>query len=107
METSAFQFIKLAIVAALELSKDALHIYVGLTVFLVVALALWKPLRSVVPWIAVVAMAVAGEVLDMRDDIASLGYWRWRASAHDILNTVFWPTLFLLFARLGFFRGII
>ena len=102
METSAVQSIKLAIVTATGLSKDALHIYVGLAVFLAAAVVLHKPLRSIVPWLVIFAMAIAGEVLDMRDDIASLGYWRWGASLHDVLNTLFWPTVLLLIAKLGF-----
>ncbi|KQT31050.1 hypothetical protein [Methylophilus sp. Leaf414] len=101
METSAIQSIKLAIVAATGLSKDALHIYVGLAVFLVAAIVFRKPLRSNVPWFVVVSVAITGEVLDMRDDIASLGYWRWGASLHDILNTLFWPSVFLLLAKYG------
>jgi hypothetical protein len=105
METSAVQSIKLAIVAAAGLSKDALHIYVGLAVFLVAAAVLRKPLRSSVPWFVVVVIAVAGEVLDMRDDVASLGYWRWDASLHDIINTLFWPTVLLLLAKFGIFFG--
>ena len=104
METSAVQSIKLAIVAATGLSKDALHIYVSLTVFLAAAVVLRKPLRSIVPWLVIFAMAIAGEVLDMRDDIASLGYWRWGASLHDVLNTLFWPTVLLVIAKLGFFQ---
>jgi len=103
METSAIQSIKLAIVAATGLSKDALHIYVGLAVFLVAAIVLRKPLRSNVPWLVVVGVAITGEVLDMRDDIASLEYWRWSASLHDILNTLFWPSVFLLLAKFGIF----
>jgi len=106
METSAVQSIKLVIVAATGLSKDALHIYVGLAVFLAMAVVLRKPLRSIVPWLAVVAVAVAGEVLDMRDDIASLGYWRWSASLHDVLNTIFWPTVLFLLARFDIFIRI-
>ena len=103
METSAVQSIKLAIVAATGLSKDALHIYVGLAVFLAAVVVLRKPLRSIVPWLVIFAIAIAGEVLDMRDDIATLGYWRWGASLHDVLNTLFWPTMLLLIAKLGFF----
>ncbi|WP_124551752.1 hypothetical protein [Methylophilus methylotrophus] len=103
METSAIQSIKLAIVAATGLSKDALHIYVGLAVFLAAVIVLRKPLRSNVPWLVVVSVAITGEVLDMRDDISSLGYWRWGASLHDILNTLFWPSVLLLLAKFGIF----
>lgn len=46
MQTSAVQTLKLAIVELTGLSKDTLHVYVGLGVFL--------------------AVAIAGEVVDMR-----------------------------------------
>ncbi|MDR2549611.1 MAG: hypothetical protein LBD10_05345 [Desulfobulbus sp.] len=105
METSAFQSLKLAVVSATGLSKDALHVYVGLAVFLATSVALRKPLRSAVPWLAAIAVALAGEALDMRDDIASFGHWRWAASMHDILNTLFWPTVLLLLAKFGVLRN--
>ena len=103
METSTIQFIKLTIVTFTGLSKDALHIYIGLAIFLATAFVLRKPLRSNVPWFVVAGVAIAGEVLDMNDDISSLGYWRWDASLHDILNTLFWPSVLLLLAKLGIF----
>jgi hypothetical protein len=96
METSTAQAIKLVIVSTTGLSKDALHIYVGLGTYLFASQVLRKPFRSLLPLLAVVFIACLGELVDMRDDIASLGYWRWRASLHDIVNTSFWP--FVLFA---------
>jgi hypothetical protein len=105
METSTAQAIKLAIVSATGLSKDALHIYVGLTALLTAAAILRKPLRSTIPWIMVLALAVAGEMVDARDDIATLGYWRWGASLHDVVNTIFWPSVLLTLARCGIFFG--
>ena len=99
MKTSAFQSAKLAIISAAGLPKDALHIYVGLAVFLSVAVILRRPLRSLLPWFAVVAVACAGELLDRRDDLATLGRWRWDASLHDVVNTLFWPTVLLILAR--------
>ena len=100
METSIAQAVKLAIVSATGLSKDALHIYVGLGVMLTAAAVLRKPLGSIVPWLLVLTLAVAGELVDMRDNME---YWRWGASLHDILNTLFWPTVLLLLARFGIF----
>lgn len=106
MEVSTVQAIKLAIVAATGMDKDALHIYVGLAVFFTVAVFLRKPLRAPWPWLAVVVVAVAGELLDRRDDMASVGYWRWQASLHDIINTQFWPAVITLLARFsGLFQG--
>ena len=95
MTTSTVQTAKLAVVAATGLAKDALHIYVGLAVFLLV-LALWPgPRRTWRPLLIVLLVAVGGEFLDLRDDLASLGYWRWSASLHDVLNTAFWPAVLL------------
>lgn len=105
MEISTAQAIKLAIVSATGLSKDALHIYVGLAILLMAAAILRKPLRSIVPWLVVLAVTIAGELVDMRDDIASLGHWRLGANLHDVLNTLFWPSVLVLLARLGVFFG--
>ena len=101
MEISVAQSIKLALVHAVGLSQDALHIYVGLIVFAVVAV----PTRQAgyLPLIAVVVTATLGEVVDMRDDINSLGAWRWRASLHDLANTVFWPFVITLLVRARIF----
>jgi hypothetical protein len=99
METSAVQSIKLAIVEATGLSKDTLHVYVGLSVFLVVAAASKRSIASWIPWLAVLLVALLGEAVDMRDDLMSVGHWRWAASLHDVLNTVFWPSVLLLLAR--------
>lgn len=101
LAASTVQSIKLAIVSATGLAKDALHVYVGLAVLLIAAAALRKPLRSVVPWLSVLAVACAGELLDLRDDIVYLGHWRWATSLYDILNTLFWPTVIWLLARKG------
>ncbi len=96
MDTSTAQSIKLFIVSATGLSKDALHIYVGLTVYLTL-MAVVRRGRPYVGWLVVFALVGAGEWLDRRDDIVSLGYWRWQAGVHDILNTLFWPTVLTLF----------
>ena len=99
MEPSAVQQAKLAIVAATGLSKDALHICVGLAVFLVMAYFWRKRPGSAVPLLVVVAVAALGEAMDARDDIRSLGRWRWRASAHDIWITLFAPIVLWLLVR--------
>ncbi len=82
-----------------------MHVYVGLAVFLAAAIAFRRPLSSFLPVAVVIGTAVAGEMLDMRDDLRSLGYWRWQASAHDIINTGVWPLVIWLLARLGFVRA--
>ncbi|MCS4285302.1 hypothetical protein M2396_003603 [Pseudomonas sp. BIGb0278] len=95
LDISTAQSIKLAIVAATGLSKDALHIYVGMAIYLTLIVGI-RRLRPYLGWLAVLIIACAGEWIDRRDDIGSFGYWRWQASAHDLLNTLFWPTVLTL-----------
>jgi hypothetical protein len=99
METTTFQAFKLAVIQATQLSRDAIHVYVGLAVFLAAALLFRKPLRSWLPWFAVLIVAVIVEVVDLRDDLLTRGRLRWLASTHDIVNTLFWPSVLLLLAR--------
>ncbi|SDI41365.1 hypothetical protein SAMN05216588_11688 [Pseudomonas flavescens] len=95
MDTSIVQSIKLTVVSLTGLSKDALHVYVGMAVYLTL-IAIIPRCRPYRAWLTVFVIACAGEWVDRRDDIGSLGYWRWQASTHDILNTVFWPTAITL-----------
>jgi len=96
---SGFQHAKLALVALLGLPKDALHIYVGLLVFLVSAWLLRRSLRSFVPLGAVLLAALAGEAWDLIDTARSGKALMWRASWHDLWNTAFWPAVLFLLAR--------
>lgn len=99
MAMSAFQSMKHEIVQFASLSKDALHIYVGMGVYLVTAALAQKGLRSVFALLAVLAVAMAGELLDARDDLRVHGHWRVMASLHDLVNTMFWPLALWLLAR--------
>ncbi len=97
METSLVQSLKLTIVELIGLSKDALHIHIGLGLFFIICIARPHLKRTFVPLLAVTAVACLGEILDMRDDMQSFGYWRWEASLHDVINTLFWPSVMTLY----------
>lgn len=93
METSTYQNLKLTFLEVVNLSKDAVHMHIGLLVFFL-AVVLWRRGRvDFVSLVPVFLVAGAMEALDLRDDLASFGYMRWSASLHDLINTVFWPTL--------------
>ncbi|KQQ49354.1 hypothetical protein ASF84_23470 [Pseudomonas sp. Leaf127] len=100
MDTSIAQGLKLALVSATGLSKDALHIYIGMALYLTVSICI-RRFRPCLGWLVVFIIACAGEWVDRRDDIASFGYWRWQASVHDVLNTLFWPTVLTLLGLLS------
>ncbi|HZG07500.1 MAG TPA: hypothetical protein VEZ70_00805 [Allosphingosinicella sp.] len=96
---SGFQAAKLELVAALGLGKDAMHIYVGLLVFLLAAVLTRRPLRSPVPIGAVLAAAVAGEAWDLLDTARAGKRLWWAGSWHDLWNTAFSPLILFLLAR--------
>jgi hypothetical protein len=99
MALSTVQSAKLHLVAITGLSQDALHLYVGLGVWLLAAMLFRKSVKTRVPLFAVLAVAAIGGAFDAWDDISSLGHWRVQASLHDVLNMMFWPTFLCLLVR--------
>ena len=96
---SPLQEAKLLAMDATNLAKDALHVHVGLLVFFAAALLLRWPLRSWRPWLAVLAVAVAGEAWDISNTWGNGGPLRLDANWHDVWNTMLWPTVIMLLAR--------
>lgn len=85
MDISTAQSIKLAIVSATGLSKDALHIYVGMAVYLTLIVGI-RRFRPYLGWLVVLIIACAGEWVDRLDDIGSFGYWRYVMAASPVLS---------------------
>ena len=94
MDFTAF---KMNIIEATGLAKDALHIYVGIGVYLL-CLILLRPIfkkqgiRSFVALVIVTCIALLGEYLDNRETIESLGLMglsreQITASIRDLINT--------------------
>ena len=96
---SHFQLAKLWLVDVLGLAKDALHVYFGLALFLIVAGLFRMPLRDWRPLAAVVLAAAAGEIWDISDTLAAGERLRFDKGWHDVWNTVFWPAVLFLLAR--------
>lgn len=96
---SPLQQIKWLLVEHLNLSKDSLHIYVAMTLFLGSALLFRWPLRSWRPWGIAMAAALVGEAWDLRDSLVYDTPIRLLANVKDVANTIFWPTVLLLLAR--------
>ncbi len=99
MNLSIFQSAKLAAIEATNLSKDALHIYVGLGVMLFVVIVLRKSLRDWQPLAAVLLAALAGEIWDVADTYTHGGTPCFDANWKDIWNTLFWPAVLFGLAR--------
>ena len=96
---SLFEERKSWLVTASDLSKDALHIYFGLALFMLVRLA-WRWRGGwVAAWLAVLVMACGGEWLDMTAEFSNAAIQPDAAHWHDIWNTMFWITVLLLVGR--------
>ena len=99
MTTSAFQSAKLGLMGLLGLSRDALHVHIGLAVMLLVAVLFRLPLRDWRPLAAAVLAALAGELWDLVDHLGVGRSPDWGGNGHDVANTLFWPVLLFLLAR--------
>lgn len=96
---SVLQTGKMVLIEATSLSRDALHVYVGLAVMLLVVIAFKRSLADWRPIAAVGFASVAGEVWDVIDTFSHGGTPQWQANWKDIWNTLFWPTLLFGLAR--------
>jgi len=96
---SPLQSTKLIVMEITGLGKDALHVYVGLGVMLLVAAVLKRSLGDWRPLLAVLVAAFAGEAWDLFDTWALGGTPRWDANGKDVWNTLFWPTALAALAR--------
>ena len=96
---SPLQQFKLLLVEHLHLSKDSLHIYVGMGLFLGSAILLRWRIKTWKPWLLVLAAAIAGEAWDLRDSLIYGTRVYLLANLKDVLNTIFWPTVLMLLAR--------
>lgn len=96
---SPLQEAKFWLVANTGLAKDALHVYVGLALFLGSAgLFRWK-LSSWRPWLVAAVAVLLGELWDLRDSFIYGTPVRPAANWQDMWNTLFWPTVLLALAR--------
>ena len=105
---SEYQNAKLIILSILEISKDAIHIHIGLIVFFA-AVVLWrKGAIDACCLVPVVIVASLMEMLDLRDDYMSVDRIRMvavTASIHDLLNTLFWPVIIVVLAWMRKLNG--
>ena len=91
--SSFYQSLKIEVVEFLNLSKDAIHVHIGLFVLLASIIMIGKGKIKPICLVPVLVVASLMEALDLYDDARSIGHLRLDASFHDLLNTCFWPTL--------------
>lgn len=90
--------IKTALSDLLGISKDALHIHIGLGLFVLLAFAFRG--RLLVPWIAVLVLQLGNEALDLLHEHEIGGQHLFEA-LRDTLNTMLWPTVAAICLRMN------
>jgi len=99
MPTSAYQDLKLGILELTNLSRDAIHIYIGLAVLLAFVVLIRKGKIDLLALLPVLSVAIAMESIDLYDSYYSMGAMYWGNSLHDLINTLFWPTAIVLLVK--------
>ena len=95
---------KIHVLNAVDLSRDAVHIYVGMAVLLLFVIIFQRGRFSFVSLVPVFVVAIIMAVFDLYDDSRTFGYLRWDASLHDVVNTVFWPVILVFVAKFKFVK---
>lgn len=82
----------------LHLSKDALHIHIGIGLYVIAMLAFRRGPGSWWPWLTVLGFALLNEAIDLyHNGISNPGL---SGSLKDMINTMVWPTVIVVFARI-------
>jgi len=81
------------------ISRDALHVHVGLFVFLIVAAWFRNNPRSLLyGCLVVLAAQTINEALDLLDWYRWARRWTWEKSLTDYVHTMLWPIILLVLA---------
>ncbi len=105
MNTSYYQQAKLQVMSIVDLSKDAVHVHLGMLIFFLWVVTTRQSLKSFKSILPVLVVAVLMELLDLRDDYYSFDFFRWKASIHDLINTLFWPFVIVILCKLGLIKN--
>lgn len=97
------EWLKQDIVGLTGLTRDALHVHIGLGLMLAAA-ALLKGRHVLRAWLFVLTAELLNEATELSGAFPDPSEGDWSGSLHDIANTMFWPTLVLVAVRLGLVR---
>lgn len=81
------------------ITRDALHVHLGLAIFLVLARLLRGESRFRRALFGLLAIALLNEASDVLMALARDGEPDWPDGLRDLVNTLFWPAAWVLFGR--------
>jgi len=91
---------KMFVEHAVVFSSDALHVIVGMGVWLVLALILRRPVTDWRPWLGLLMLLTLNETVDLWVEQWPDSAMQYGESAKDVLLTMTLPSLLLAVARL-------
>jgi hypothetical protein len=94
-----YNALKTDVATLLGISKDALHIHLGLFLFVALVLLLRRSPAHPLPWLIVLGFEVVNEVFDIFHWHSGAWSIQLGDSVQDLINTMWWPTVALLLAR--------
>jgi hypothetical protein len=83
----------------LDISRDALHVLIGILAWLIAALLLRRPISSWRPWLWLVALAAFNEVLDLASERWPDAAMQLGEGAKDFALTLLVPTVLMFASR--------
>lgn len=100
-EFGMYNALKTDLTGFLGLTKDALHIHIGLAIFLGLLLLLKRSPASLLPWFGLLGLELINEFMDLFHRHAGAFSFELGDSLKDIANTMLWPTIVLICFRVG------
>lgn len=76
-----------------HIQRDALHVHIGIGVFLIMAFVFRGPRRFFHAWLVLVAVTLAGEAFDTIGRLSDGQRFYLPGFLKDIVNTLLWPTV--------------
>lgn len=95
-----YEAIKIAVATWVGIDDWLIHAQFGMIIFVLSAIAVRKPLGSLLP----VTLVIVSEGLNEYLDRLNYGSWRWPDTSRDLIFTIGWPFILFLCARTGLLR---
>lgn len=100
---------KLFVEHTISISHDTLHVFIGLIIWLLLAMIMRRPVTSWRPWLWTFAIILWNETVDLWTEVWPDPGQQYGEGLKDLALTMFVPTLLLVAARLRpdlFRRGV-
>jgi hypothetical protein len=91
---------KLLVEHAVTISHDTLHVFIGLVLWLLLAMVMRRPVTSWRPWLWAFAIILWNEAVDLWTEVWPDPGQQYGEGLKDLALTMFVPTLLLVAARL-------